>query len=76
MIFTEALTHGTQPWKANAERRLLRYLYAPAVHVHGGAGQFSEIEDQLTPLQRIIVQPPYHPGNDDIAALLEADQSP
>ena len=76
VIFTEALTHGTQPWKADSERRLLRYLYAPALHVHGGAGQFSEIEGQLTPLQRAMVQPPYHSGNNDIAALLEADQNP
>ena len=75
VIFTEALTHGTQPWKANFERRLLRYLYAPAIHAHDSAGQFSEIEDQLSPLQRAIVQAPYHPGNDDIATLLEADQN-
>ena len=67
---------GLKPWKADSERRLLRYLYAPALHVHGGAGQFSEIgEDQLTSLQRAMLQQPYHPGNDDIAALLEADQN-
>jgi ectoine hydroxylase-related dioxygenase (phytanoyl-CoA dioxygenase family) len=71
VIFTEALTHGTVPWKADFERRLLRYLYAPALHT-GTAGNFEEIDNELTPLQRVVVQPPYSYQQDtDIAAMLE-----
>ena len=71
VIFTEALTHGTVPWKADFERRLLRYLYAPALHT-GSAGDFKAIDAELTPLQRVIVQPPYSYQEDtDIAAMLE-----
>ena len=29
LIFTEALIHGTQPWKASHERRTLLYKYSP-----------------------------------------------
>lgn len=71
LIFTEALTHGTVPWKADFERRLLRYLYAPALHT-GSAGNFAEIDAELTPLQRLIVQPPYsYQEGMDIATMLE-----
>ena len=71
VIFTEALTHGTVPWKADFERRLLRYLYAPALHT-GSAGNFAEIDAELTPLQRLIVQPPYsYQEGTDIATMLE-----
>ena len=31
MIFTEALTHGTLPWKASHERRVLFYRYYPTL---------------------------------------------
>ena len=75
VIFTEALTHGTVPWKADVERRLLRYLYSPAIHAQGYSTQFAEIEKELTPLQRAVVQPPYHPGDVDIAALVEEEES-
>jgi ectoine hydroxylase-related dioxygenase (phytanoyl-CoA dioxygenase family) len=29
LIFTEALVHGTMPWKADHERRALLYKYSP-----------------------------------------------
>ena len=67
VIFTEALTHGTLPWKADHERRLLRYLYSPSSHLHSYNPQWEEIE--LSALQRAIVGPPSHPG-EDIEALL------
>jgi hypothetical protein len=74
VIFTEALTHGTVPWKASFERRLLRYLYAPAIHTGGfSGGEFAAYEDELTPLQRVMVAPSSFPGDIDIAALVEAD---
>lgn len=76
VIFTETLLMGLSLGKPMLSAVSSAISIAPAIHVHGGAGQFSEIEGQLTPLQRVIVQPPYHPGNDDIAALLEVDQNP
>jgi hypothetical protein len=72
VIFTEALTHGTAPWQGEHERRLLRYLYSPAIH-GGGNERFADIESELDPLQRLMVQPSYHPGEQDLAALIEAD---
>ena len=30
LIFTEALTHGTMPWRSETERRTLFYKYCPA----------------------------------------------
>ena len=70
VIFTEALTHGTIPWQGDSERRLLRYLYCPAIHgTHNP--QYTELEKELSePLQKLMVQPPYHPGEQDIADLL------
>ena len=69
VIFTEALTHGTLPWKADHERRLLRYLYAPSLHIHGHSSQWAEIEHELSAVERALVAPPSHPG-DDIEALM------
>ena len=71
VIFTEALTHGALPWKAEVERRLLRYLYAPAFHAHGYSDQFAAMKDELDPVQRAMVEPPYHSGDVDIGKLLE-----
>ena len=67
VIFTEALTHGTLPWKAAHERRLLRYLYSPSSHLHSYNPQWEEIE--LSALERAVLGPPSHPG-EDIEALL------
>jgi hypothetical protein len=71
VIFTEALTHGTIPWQGETERRLLRYLYCPAIHgTHNP--QYTELAAQVTePLQKLMLEPPYHPGEGDIAALLD-----
>lgn len=72
VIFSEALTHGTIPWQGESERRLLRYLYCPAIHgTHNP--QHDELAAQVAdPLQKRMLQAPYHPGDDkDIEALLE-----
>jgi hypothetical protein len=59
IIFTEALTHGTLPWQAPRQRRLLAYKYSP------GSSSWSEdhrLPDHLAPLlserQRRLFQPP------------------
>ncbi len=59
ILFTEALTHGTRPWRAAHERRVLAYKYSP------GSSSWSEdhrLPDELAPLltprQRLLFQPP------------------
>jgi hypothetical protein len=59
IIFTEALTHGTLPWQAPRQRRVLAYKYSP------GSSSWSEdhrLPDDLAPLlserQRRLFQPP------------------
>lgn len=71
VIFSEALTHGTIPWQGESERRLLRYLYCPAIQgTHNP--QYADLAAEVTePLQQRMLQPPYHPGEGkDIATLL------
>jgi hypothetical protein len=59
VIFTEALTHGTLPWRGAGERRTLFYKYAP----HAVAWSWSSYDmagfDGLTARQRKILERPY-----------------
>ena len=73
IIFTEALTHGTLPWTADHERRILFYRYTPG-HM-AFVGRFREdgleptdgayprpshvAEADWTPAERRILEPPY-----------------
>jgi hypothetical protein len=59
ILFTEALTHATLPWRAPHERRVLAYKYSP------GNSSWSEdhrLPEDLAPLlsarQRLLFQPP------------------
>lgn len=73
VIFTESLTHGTVPWQGETERRLLRYLYLPAIMGSSHNPQFDALEKELTdPLQKLMLQPSYHPGEQNIEAMLGA----
>ena len=64
LIFTEALAHGTMPWKADHQRRAVLYKYSPAPlswdrrYLPEGA---EDILADLTPEQRAVLEPPYHP---------------
>ncbi|MFJ9468162.1 phytanoyl-CoA dioxygenase family protein [Streptomyces caniferus] len=80
VIFTEALVHGTLPWRAQQERRTVFVRYSP------GAMSFREdpmppgyesFRSDLSPLQRAILEPPYYRGRPKIGELLqrEADES-
>jgi ectoine hydroxylase-related dioxygenase (phytanoyl-CoA dioxygenase family) len=63
LIFDEATTHGTLPWRAGHERRSLLYRYSPHyLHYAGGYHQttFPEWVDELTEAQRAVLEPPYH----------------
>lgn len=62
LIFNEATTHGTLPWKAAHERRTLMYRYSPKyLHFAGGyyQSEFPEWVSELTEAQRAVLEPPY-----------------
>ncbi|GAX40284.1 hypothetical protein NIES4075_12480 [Tolypothrix sp. NIES-4075] len=58
IIFTEALTHGTLPWKGKNERRTLFYKYSP--HPSAWAKYLYNCDDypDLSASQRQILSPP------------------
>ena len=62
VLFTEALTHGTLPWKADHERRSILYKYSPGTlsyskrYVPPGV---EDVLDEFTPEQRAVLEPPY-----------------
>src|SRR5262245_13140278 len=63
LIFDEATTHGTLPWRADHERRSLLYRYSPHyLHYAGGYHQtgFPDWVEELTEAQRAVLEPPYH----------------
>jgi ectoine hydroxylase-related dioxygenase (phytanoyl-CoA dioxygenase family) len=63
VIFTEALTHGTLPWKAKHQRRSLLFRFSPGnlAYAKGYLPQWPDkLLDELTPEQRAIMEPPYH----------------
>jgi hypothetical protein len=62
VIFTEALTHCTLPWRALGPRRTLLYKYAPG-HMTWGMNYLSDLRELaisglLTPRQTALVAPP------------------
>jgi ectoine hydroxylase-related dioxygenase (phytanoyl-CoA dioxygenase family) len=62
LIFNEATTHGTLPWRAAHQRRSLLYRYSPrCLHFAGGYHQttFPDWVTELTPAQRAVLEPPY-----------------
>jgi len=60
VIFTEALTHGTAPWRAPHERRTLLYKYSPG---NSSWGKDEVLPPALAPMlserQRLLFEPPY-----------------
>lgn len=58
LFFTEALVHGTMPWRAKHERRALLYKYSPG---HSAwSGDYYNLDDygELTERQRRLLLPP------------------
>ena len=79
LVFTEALTHGTLPWKGPHERRTLLYRYGTGHMVYGsGPGVHPEgyesFKDELTPLQRALMEPPYASRRPSLVPLLEEEE--
>ncbi|GIX06246.1 MAG: hypothetical protein KatS3mg115_0649 [Candidatus Poribacteria bacterium] len=58
IIFTEALTHGTLPWKGKQERRTLFFKYSP--HPLSWSARYFDPDayPDLTERQRAILEPP------------------
>jgi ectoine hydroxylase-related dioxygenase (phytanoyl-CoA dioxygenase family) len=60
IIFTEALTHATAPWRLPYERRTLLYKYSPGNSSWGKDEVLPpELAPRLTPRQRLLFEPPY-----------------
>ena len=73
LLFTEAATHGTLPWKRPDTRRVALYRFAPAASSYGrgylregdnevssGAAWPPEYRQGLTPAQAAVMEPAYH----------------
>ena len=58
LIFTEALIHGTVPWRAAHERRALLYKYSPGHSTWAKNHYDLTVYDDLTDQQRRIMAPP------------------
>lgn len=59
VVFCEALTHGTLPWRAGHERRSLLYKYSPGPLSWGREPPCrADVYPQMTDQQRRLCQPP------------------
>ena len=60
VVFTEALTHATAPWRGPHERRTLLYKYSPGNSSWGKDEVLApDLAPMLTPRQRLLFEPPY-----------------
>ena len=70
VIFTEALTHGTIPWKADHPRQSILYKYSPGPLANEGRyipDGVADVLDEFTPAQRAVLQPPYQDRRPSVA---------
>lgn len=58
IVFTEAMTHGTLPWRGAGERRTLFLKYDPAAYAWGAAFYDRDRWPDLTVRQRAILESP------------------
>jgi len=58
IIFTEAMTHGTLPWRGAGERRTLFLKYNPAPYAWGASFYDRDRWPDLSSRQRAILEPP------------------
>jgi hypothetical protein len=60
VVFTEALTHGTLPWRGPGQRRTLLYKYSPGNSSWGKDEVLPPaLAKMLSPRQRLLFEPPY-----------------
>ena len=63
VIFTEALTHGTLPWKAAHQRRALLYKFSPGYQAFSGGSHnidYPEYIEDMSAEQRAVMQAPHY----------------
>lgn len=58
IIFTEALTHGTLPWRGRQERRTVFFKYSPGPLSYAARYYNADAYPGLTACQRAILEPP------------------
>ena len=58
IFFTEALVHGTLPWRASHERRALLYKYSPGYSTWAREYYDADMFGDLTDRQKRILTPP------------------
>ena len=58
IFFTEALIHGTLPWRADHERKVLLYKYGPGHLISAPKGYDSSAYKGLTERQKRVLLPP------------------
>lgn len=77
IIFTEALTHGSVPWTADHQRRVLFYKYAPAYMTLMSSRWPKKLLDLCTPEQRkILVGDPANPAENPFFFDPNAEDAP
>jgi len=62
VFFSEATVHGALPWKADHERRVVLYRFAPATMAYGRTYSPEwpqEMLEGLSMTQRAVLEPPY-----------------
>ena len=62
VIFTEALTHGTAPWKGRHQRRSLLFKYSPAQQSWSAKYPSAPANVELTERQKLLFEPAYFSG--------------
>ena len=80
IVFTEALTHGTKPWRGRQQRRTLLYRYAEG-HINNFSSVsaadpqvYAPFRDEMPPLAQAVLEPPHGGERPDILALLEQEE--
>ena len=67
MLFSEATVHGALPWRAEHQRRLAIYRFAPSNMAYGRSyspAWPSAVTEGLSAEQQAVLEPPYHPRLD------------
>lgn len=78
IIFSEALIHGTMPWRGENPRRTLFVRYSPgamAFRAEPRPDNYELFASELDPLQEALLTPPYHIGRPSIAELMKKHNS-
>ena len=63
VIFTEALTHGTLPWKASHQRRALLYKFSPGYQAFSGGAHdiaYPDYIEEMPSEQRAVMEAPHY----------------